>query len=94
MITDEIFKRRKGHNNTPQSILLIITNFIVTLADVTLFAGGKHIHWFFWVIVFLLAVYNFFVIRRNIEEFNSKIVLGSYIVSILVLIALFFILKH
>jgi len=94
MLPEEVFKRRRRHNNTPESILLIIANFIVISADITLFSSHKHVHWFFWVVVTLLAVYNFFTIRRNIEEFSGKVVLISYVSSVLILIPLYFILKH
>ncbi len=94
MIPEEVFKRRKNHNNTPESTLLIIANFIVVSADVTLFIHHSHINWFFWVVIGCLSVYNFFTVRRNIEEFSTRIVLISYISSIIVLIALCFLLKH
>ncbi|MDB5032178.1 MAG: hypothetical protein JWP71_2899, partial [Mucilaginibacter sp.] len=29
MISDDIFKRRRNHNNTPKPALLIITNYVV-----------------------------------------------------------------
>jgi hypothetical protein len=89
MLPDEVYKRRQRHNNTPESILLIIANFIVVSVDITLFANKKHVHWFFWVIIGVLALYNFFVIRKNREEFNKFIII-SYVVSIFVLIAFFF----
>jgi hypothetical protein len=94
MIPEEVFKRRPRHNNTPESTLLIIANFIVVSAGLTLFTDHKHIHWFFWVVIFSLAVYNFFTIRRNREEFAGRIVLISYLSSIVILIALFFIFRH
>jgi Mg2+/citrate symporter len=93
MIPEEIFKRRRNHNNTPESTLLIIANFIVVSVDVTLFADKHHIYWFFWVVIGLLAVYNFFTIRRNREEFEKTAVRISYIVSIVLLVAFFFLLR-
>jgi hypothetical protein len=92
MIPEEVFKRRKRHNNTPESTLLMIANFIVVGIDLTLFASGNRVHWFFWVVIGLLAVYNFFTIRRNREDF-TKIVIISYSISIVVLIAMFFLFK-
>lgn len=93
MIPDELFKRRPRHNNTPESTLLILANFIVICLATSLFTGKTNINWFFWVVVGVLAIYNFFTIRRNREEFGNKTVLISYIVSTLVLVGLFFILK-
>jgi hypothetical protein len=92
MIPEEVFKRRPRHNNTPQSILLIIVNFIVISCDATLFVHKEGIHWFFWVILAVLAVYNFFTIRKNIEDFN-RISIIAYVVSIVVIAVLVFLLK-
>jgi len=86
------FKRRRNHNNTPQSILLIITNFIVVSLGVTFCSTPKHIHWFFWVIGGLLAVYNVYTVRRNVHEFNKPTTI-AYGISVVVLVALVFILK-
>ena len=93
MIPEEIFKRRRNHNNTPESTLLIIANFIVVSIDVALFGDKQHINWFFWVVIGLLAVYNFFTIRRNLEEFEKPAVRISYIISVVLLFALFFLLR-
>jgi heme O synthase-like polyprenyltransferase len=93
MIPEEIFKRRRNHNNTPESTLLIIANFIVVSIDVALFADKQHINWFFWVVIGLLAVYNYFTIRRNLEEFEKPAVRISYIISVVLLFALFFLLR-
>jgi heme O synthase-like polyprenyltransferase len=92
MIPEEVFKRRRRHNNTPESILLIIANFIVVSISLALFTAKHHVGWFFWVVIGLLAVYNFFTIRRNREEYN-KITIIAYLISIIVLCLLFFLLK-
>jgi nicotinamide riboside transporter PnuC len=93
MIPDELFKRRPRHNNTPESTLLILANFIVICLATSLFTTKTHINWFFWVVVGVLAIYNFFTIRRNRDEFENKFVQISYVVSTLVLVGLFFLLK-
>ena len=90
MIPEELYKRRPGHNNTPESTLLIIANFIVIAVATSLFANKNHISWFFWVVVGLLAVYNFFTIRKNREEFFTKAAIIAYILSIVILIGVFF----
>jgi hypothetical protein len=92
MITDEVFKRRRRHNNTPESILLIITNFIVVAAANTLFSNHHHLHWFFWVVIGFLAVYNFFTIRKNYEIFN-KVDKIAFLISIPVLILMVYFLQ-
>jgi predicted permease len=93
MIPDELFKRRPRHNNTPASVMLIIANFIVTAAALSLFADKDHVNWFFWVIEAGLAVYNFFTIRRNREEFENKGILYSYLFSLALLVVVFFLYK-
>jgi len=93
IIPEEVFKRRRNHNNTPESVLLIIANFIVLSVDITLFASHKSINWFFWVVLGFLALYNFYTIRRNREEFSNKGILISYIISLLVLIGVFFLFR-
>ena len=93
MIPEEVFKRRRRHNNTPESTLLIIANFIVIALGSTVFISKGHVNWFFWVVIACLAVYNFFTIRRNSEEFQNKIILISYISSLAILVGLFFFFK-
>jgi len=92
MITDEVFKRRRQHNNTPESIKLIIANFIVVSLAETLFSSNHHLNWFFWVVVGLLAVYNFFTIRKNLEVFN-KVDKIAYISSLAVLVVLVIVMR-
>ncbi len=92
-LPEEVFKRRRNHNNTPESILLILANYIVIFAASILFIDKKHINPFFWVVAAALAVYNFFTIRRNREEFQG-VTLISYIASIVILIGVFFFLKN
>lgn len=89
MIPDEIFKRRRNHNNTPESVLLIIANYIVVFVALSLFTSRTHVNWFFWVVLGFLALYNFFTIRRNREEYN-RVTTIAYIASLVVLVAVFF----
>jgi hypothetical protein len=88
MIPEELYKRRRNHNNTPKSLLLIIANYIVILLGTSLFITCNKINAFFWVIVAGLAIYNYFDIRRYRDEYN-KITTIAYIVSVVILIALF-----
>jgi uncharacterized membrane protein YfcA len=92
MIPDEIFKRRRNHNNTPESVLLIIANYIVVFVALALFTTRNHVNWFFWVVLGLLALYNFFTIRRNREEYN-RVATIAYIASLVVLVAVFFLFR-
>jgi hypothetical protein len=88
MLSDDIFKRRRNHNNTPKSVLLIIANYVVCCALFTLVSKAN---WFFWVAIILLAVYNYFTIRRNREEYTIKANVIAYVVSIVGLVLLYFI---
>jgi uncharacterized membrane protein YfcA len=92
MIPEEIFKRRRNHNNTPESILLIIANYIVVSVGVALFTDRSHINWFFWVVLAFLALYNYYTIRRNREEYNRVTVI-AYLISLVVLILVFFLFR-
>lgn len=85
MIPEELYNRRRRHNNTPTYITLIITNYIVLFVGASLLVSCNNIHWFFWVIAGFLAVYNFFSIRRNLEEYTKPIIIAY--VSSLVIIA-------
>lgn len=87
LIPEQVFKRRKQHNNTPEAVMLIITNFVVVSLAETLFWSHHQIGWFFWVVVGLLAVYNFFSLRKNLEVY-SKVDIIAYVVSMVVLVIL------
>jgi hypothetical protein len=84
MADGPIFKRR--HFGTPQSTLLILTNFIVFAVIITL--KGKSIGWFFWITIALLALYNFNNIRKDREEYNKPRII-AYVVSVLLLVVMF-----
>jgi heme O synthase-like polyprenyltransferase len=92
MLPEEVYKRRPRHNNTPESITVIIANFVVVSIAVTLFADRNSVNWFFWVVIGFLALYNAFTIRRNREDYN-KITKIVYIASLLVLVGVFFLFK-
>jgi hypothetical protein len=89
MTPEPIYKRR--HFGTPQSMLLIITNFIVLAVLLTL--CGKNPGWFFWVSIGLLALYNFSNIRKDRESYDKTRII-AYIISIVVMIILFFLFKY
>ena len=91
MIPEEVFKRR--HFGTPEAISLIVTNYIVVVVAIEIFADCQQINWFFWVILGLLAAYNFYKVRLNPEIFTKKnlIVHG---ISIVLLLVVFFLLRY
>ncbi len=88
MLPEEVYKRRKRHNNTPKSTLLIIANYIVVLVCASLFTSCNKINWIFWVVIAGMAVYNFFDIRRYHDEYNKPTII-AYISSLVILIGVF-----
>ncbi len=93
MLPEEVFKRRPRHNNTPDSIILVIANYVVVALATTLFTDKEHIGWFFWVVIAILAWYNYYTIRRNTEEFSNRVTLISYIVNLFILFGFFFLFR-
>jgi uncharacterized membrane protein YwaF len=92
MLPDEVYKRRPNHNNTPESITLIIANFIVFSLAIQLFASCAKINTFFWVILGTLVLYNFFNIRKYREDYQKPQVI-AYILSLVILIGFFFLMR-
>lgn len=88
MIPEEIYKRRKSHNNTPPSVLLILTNCIIVAIMVQAFSSCDGFSNFFWYVLAVLAFYNVYTVRRNREEYNRLNII-VYTVSIIGMIALF-----
>ncbi|MDB5155778.1 MAG: hypothetical protein JWR50_485 [Mucilaginibacter sp.] len=90
MISEDIFKRRRRHNNTPKYVLLIIANYVVCCA---LFTLDSKLNWFFFLTLIFLAVYNYYNIRRNIEEFTKPAIV-SYILSLAGIVLLYFVARN
>jgi hypothetical protein len=86
LIPEEIYKRK--HYGTPQSALLIVSNYTVFAFAVSVFAAGKTINWFFWVAMGLLAIYNVFNIRKDREEYTRTRII-AYVLSLLTLVGMF-----
>ncbi len=84
MIPEELYKRRRQHDNTPSYITLIIANYVVLFFSASLLVSCNHIHWFFWVTTGFLALYNYYTIRRNLEEFTKPIII-AYVVSLIII---------
>jgi FtsH-binding integral membrane protein len=83
---NELFKRK--HYGTPQSVMLLLTNYLVFGICTTLFASDKTVSSFFWVCMGVLAVYNFFNIRKDREEYNRFRII-AYVISILLMAVMF-----
>lgn len=76
-----IFNFKRRHYGTPESFTLITTNYIVLAIGLAIFTNSQHkIHWFFWIILGLLAVYNVWDIYRYREEYN-RIAIIAYIIG-------------
>jgi hypothetical protein len=93
MLPDNLFKRRPRHNNTPDSLLLVITNYVVVVLATAMFTDKDHINAFFWFVLAALAWYNFYMIRRNRDEFAERVTLIAYIVNLGILTGLFFLIR-
>jgi hypothetical protein len=79
MEPNQVFKRR--HFDTPVSVTLITTNYIVVAVGIAITTSHHKIHWFFWVIFGLLAVYNAFSLRKNWSEYNKTSII-AYIIGL------------
>ena len=75
----QVFKRR--HFGTPASFTLITTNYIVAAVGLAITTSHHKIHWFFWVIFGLLAVYNVFSLRKNWTEYD-KVGIIAYTIGV------------
>ncbi|MES2808427.1 MAG: hypothetical protein V4619_07365 [Bacteroidota bacterium] len=87
MIPEELYNRRRRHNNTPEYALLIMANFIVCCV---LFSLTSKLNWFFYLTIGGLAIYNFFTVRRHIHEFNRQAII-AYVLGLAGVLLLFFV---
>ena len=90
MLSEDIFKRRRNHNNTPKSVLLIIANYMVCCV---LFTIVSKLNWFFWLVLILLAIYNYFTIRRYRDEY-TRVNIIAYAVSLIGLVLMYFVTRQ
>ena len=90
MLSEDIFKRRRNHNNTPKSVLLIIANYMVFCV---LFTIVSKLNWFFWLVLILLAIYNYFTIRRYRDEY-TRVNIIAYAVSLIGLVLMYFVTRQ
>ncbi|GAB3920254.1 hypothetical protein [Mucilaginibacter myungsuensis] len=89
-LPEDVYKRK--HFGTPESVILIVVNYVVMAVGIEVFAMCQKVNWFFWVIVGGLAVYNYFNLRRNREEYD-KVRIYAYIGSIAGLVLMFFLFR-
>lgn len=89
-LPEGVYKRR--HFGTPESMSLIITNYVVMAISIEIWALCDKIHWFFWVVTGVLAFYNYYTIRKNREEFDRKTTI-AYIISVLGIGIMFFLFR-
>ena len=90
MPPNELFKRR--HYGTPQSVLLIITNFIVFGAATSIFVSPKSVYWFYWVVIGILAIHNYFNIRKDREEYDRMRII-AYVFTLALMVVMFFLFR-
>jgi 4-hydroxybenzoate polyprenyltransferase len=90
MLPDELYKRR--HFGTPESVMLIVVNYVVVAVAIEMFALCTKINWFFWVVLGVLAFYNYYTIRRNRDEYGKNNIIG-YVISIAGLLLMFFLFR-
>ncbi|MBE9584536.1 hypothetical protein IM792_08765 [Mucilaginibacter sp. JRF] len=92
MVPEQVFRRRPQHNNTPETVMLIIVNYVVFAIATQMLAMCTKINSFFWVVLGCLALYNFYIIRRNREELD-RIRIIAYVLSLLGMVAMFFLFR-
>ncbi|MES2274554.1 MAG: hypothetical protein V4592_00935 [Bacteroidota bacterium] len=86
MLPEELYKRK--HFGTPESLILIVVNYVIMAVGIEVFAMCTKINWFFWVMIGGLALYNYYTIRRNIHEYGKNNIIG-YVLSLAGLILMF-----
>ena len=86
MLPDDLYKRR--HYGTPQSTLLIMANYVVFAVDISLFGSSATINSFFWIVLGVLAIYNFANIRKDREQYNRSRII-AYAISLALMVFLF-----
>lgn len=74
----------RDRNYSQDSLVSLITaNYIVFAIAVQACVNCQRIHWSLWVVVAGLVIYNYFTIKRNIDEFSEKRTQIIYGISIL-----------
>ncbi|CAM3969284.1 hypothetical protein MUGA111182_19765 [Mucilaginibacter galii] len=83
----------RDRNYSQQSLVSLITaNYIVFAIAVQASVNCQRVHWFLWIVLAGLAVYNYFTIKRNIDEFSEKRTQIIYGLSMLGLALLYYLL--
>ncbi len=90
MLPENVFKNR---NYSSQAVVSLITvNYIVFALAVQVLVSCTAINWFFWIVLAGLAAYNYFTIRRNIDEFNDRRIKITYFISVAGLAIIYYLL--
>lgn len=75
-----IFQRR--HFGNPQVFNVLVTDYAVVFFGLAIFNSSHHrVHWFFWIIMGLLAAYNVFAIYKHRQEI-TKVSIIAFIVGL------------
>ncbi|MFD1256974.1 hypothetical protein ACFQ3S_09215 [Mucilaginibacter terrae] len=78
---ENVFRDR---NYSLQAVISLITaNYIVFAIAVQASVNCERIHWFLWLVLIGLALYNYYIIKRNTDEFAEKRTQVIYATSIL-----------
>jgi hypothetical protein len=78
---ETIFRDR---NYSQQALVSLITaNYIVFAIGVQATVNCERVHWAFWLVIAGLAIYNYFTIKRNTDEFAEKRTQIIYGISII-----------
>jgi hypothetical protein len=87
---ETIFKDR--NYSQPSLISLITANYIVFAVMIQFTVDCARVHWFLWVSLAGLALYNYYTIKRNIDEFSEKRTQIIYVASIAGMALLYYLL--
>ncbi len=86
VLPEDIYKRK--HFGTPESLMLIVVNYVVMALAIEIFAMCTKIGWGFYVITAGLAVYNYYIIKRSRDEFNKTTTI-AYVLSLAGVVLMF-----
>jgi len=69
-----------------------MANYVVFAVATSLFASSDTINIFFWIVMGVLAIYNFANIRKDREQYN-RIRIIAYAISLALMVVLFILLR-
>lgn len=86
LLPEDLYKRR--HFGTPESLMIMVVNYVVLAVDIEWFAMCSKISWGFYAVLAVLAFYNYYTINKNRDEFTKQVTIG-YIASLAGLVLMF-----